>query len=485
MNLGLLTLEIAVIGLALALLLIDLWTPPTFKDRLGYVAAAALLLILALSFNASIVTPSPVAGFHGMFLQDGLALFFKRLFLVSAIFVVLMGVEFRERLPMGVGEFHVVVLLALAGMMFAASANDFVLVFVALEMISISFYILVSFQRSRLASLEAGVKYLILSALAAAVLVFGIALIFAAGNGANFTVLAAGGQKLVNNKVYWLGILLVLAGLGFKIAAFPLQMWAPDVYEGAPTPVTAFLATGSKAAGFVLLLRVLFAAAPALVVHWEKLFIIASAVTILYGNLCAIPQRNLKRLLGYSSIANAGYLLLGVAALNAAGSAAVLYYLAGYVFTLAAAFIVICTVARQSEDIGALAGLNQRSPFLAAALTLAMVSLAGVPPMAGFLGKFLLLKAVIGQVAANPAYLWLALVAIGGVVISLYYYFGVIRAVYWSKEPADLSPITVSLPLKLSLGVCVAAMFFLGVYPEPVFNAATEAVKVLKYLNGA
>jgi NADH-quinone oxidoreductase subunit N len=194
-----------------------------------------------------------------------------------------------------------------------------------------------------------------------------------------------------------------------------------------------------------------------------------SAVTILYGSLCAIPQRNLKRLLGYSSIANAGYLLLGVAALSNAGKAAVLYYLAGYLFTVLAAFIVICVVLRSAEieDLSSLAGLHQRSPMLAGGLTLAMVSLAGVPPLAGFFGKFLLFKSAIEQ---GSAYYWLIVVAIVGVVISLYYYFGVIRAIYWAAEPTNLSPIQVSLPTRLSLAACVIGMLYLGVYPATVLR---------------
>jgi len=215
---------------------------------------------------------------------------------------------------------------------------------------------------------------------------------------------------------------------------------------------------GSKAAGFVLLLRVLFGALPLeLVGRWKLLLMGMSAVTILYGNLCAIPQRNLKRLLGYSSIANAGYLLLGVAAMSAAGKVAILFYLGGYLFTVLAAFTVICVVLRaaEAEDLGALAGLNQRSPLLATTMTLAMVSLAGVPPLAGFFGKFLLFKAAIEQ---GPAYYWLIGVAMIGVVISLYYYFGIIRVIYWSPEPVDRSPLAVSMPLKFSLGTCVAGM---------------------------
>jgi NADH-quinone oxidoreductase subunit N len=481
MNLGLLSLELAVIGLALAVLVMDLWTPPRFKHRLGYVAAAGLLLILAASFTAPVAGGLPAVGCNGMFVQDGLALFFKRIFLAAAFFVVLMMVEFRDRIAAGIGEFYAIVLLALAGMMFAASANDLVMVYVALELMAVSFYVLVSFQRSRPDSLEAGVKYLILSGVSAAVLVFGIALVFGTAGGTNFTALSAAGPRLAQNKVFLLGALLVLLGLAFKIASVPMQMWAPDVYQGAPTPVTAFLAIGSKAAGFALVLRVLFVAVPVLSVHWTKLLAWGAALTILYGNLCAIPQRSLKRLLGYSSIANAGYMLLGVAALNAPGSAAVLYYLAGYAFTLAAAFVVLCLVARESDDIAVLAGLNRRSPLLALSLALAMVSLAGVPPLAGFLGKLLLLKAVLQQAAFNGAYLWLALVAVAGVVISLYYYFGVIRALYWPKDAPDLTPIPVSVPMRISLAICIAAMFYLGIFPQSVLTAATQAVRALKF----
>jgi NADH-quinone oxidoreductase subunit N len=199
--------------------------------------------------------------------------------------------------------------------------------------------------------------------------------------------------------------------------------------------------------------------------------------------LCALPQRNLKRLLGYSSIAHAGYLLLGIAAMNAAGSAAVLYYLAGYLFTVLAVFTVICLVTRQTgtEDITALAGLNQRSPLLALTMTLAMVSLAGVPPLAGFFGKFLLLKAVVEQGAAHPEYYWLVGAAIVGVVISLSYYFGVIRTIYWSQNPTDLSPIAISQPIQVTLYACIGGMVYLGLVPNVVWQWATNAVRMLRW----
>jgi NADH-quinone oxidoreductase subunit N len=360
------------------------------------------------------------------------------------------------------------------------------MLFVSIELITITFYILVSFQRSKIMSLEAGVKYLILGALSSSFMVFGIALVWGTTGELNFTRLAeflARTPEIETSKIFLLGVLMVLVGLGFKIAAFPFQIWAPDVYQGAPTPTTAFLAVGSKAAGFVLLLRVLFTAVPSVTAHWDKLLIVISGITILYGNLGAIPQRNLKRLLGYSSIAHAGYLLLGVAALSASGQSALMYYLAGYVFTVMAAFFVIALVMRHlaTEDISGLAGLNQRSPLLAATLTLAMVSLAGIPPLAGFFGKFLLFKSVIeaAQATGNHGYYCLAFTALAGVIISLYYYFGVIRSIYWSKDVPDVSPIELSSPAKLSIWACIAGIFWIGLFPNTVLNITNEAAKAL------
>lgn len=482
MNYSLTILEMAVVLLGLGVLMADLWTPAEQKAKLGYAAAAALGIVLLLSFTRLADPGVSATAFQGMFVQDTLALYFKRFFLVATIVVLVMAVDFSDRIAAGISEYYALILFALSGMMFAASANDFALLFVAIELITVTFYVLTSFQRARVESLEAGVKYLILGALSSAFLVFGIALVFGTTGSMNFDAIARSASQYSTNKVFLLGLLLVLSGLGFKIAAFPFQIWAPDVYQGSPAPTTAFLAVGSKAAGFVLLLRVLFGAVPEITAHWTKLLIAISAITILYGNLCAIPQRSLKRLMGYSSISNAGYLLLGVAALSGAGQSAVLYYLGGYLFTVLAAFGVIAVVMRnvEGDDIGILAGLNRRSPFLAATLALAMVSLAGIPPLAGFFGKFLLLKAVVEQGAGNHAYYWLVAIAIAGVVISLYYYFGVVRAIYWSKDPADLTPIVVSRPTQLALCGCIAGMFFLGLFANPVVKATTRAVAVLK-----
>ena len=474
------TLEVCVLALGMVLMLADFWLPAERKKFAAYAAIAALAGLLVISFSGYGVCSLGGSAFNGMFVEDGLAVFFKRFFLVAAILVLFLAVEFSDRLAGGVSEYYSLIVFALAGMLFAASANDFTMLFVAIELITITFYVLTSFQRGRLVSLEAGVKYLILGALSSSFMVFGIALVWGTTGKLNFNELAAVEAQFQANRIFLFGVLFILVGLGFKIAAFPFQIWAPDVYQGAPTPTTAFLAVGSKAAGFVLLLRLLFTAVPTITHNWANVLIVISGITILYGNLCALPQRNLKRLLGYSSIAHAGYLLLGIAALSTSGQAALLYYLAGYLFTVVAAFTVICLVTRHldNDDVSAFAGLHRRSPLLATTMTLAMASLAGIPPLAGFFGKFLLLKAVLEQGAVNPGYYCLAFTALAGVVISFYYYFGVIRSIYWGKDPVDVSPIILSGPIKVAIVICIAGIFWLGIFPATALDAANAAAAV-------
>lgn len=479
MNASLMSLELVIVAGGLFFLLLDLWTAPASKRLLGYGAAALVgaVFLYSLTIDAS----TPRYAFLDAYVMDSLALYFKRFFLLAAIVVLIMSVDFADRIRAGIGEFYSLTLFALSGMMFAASANDFTMLFVSIELITVTFYVLNSFLRNQVASLEAGIKYLILGALSSALMVYGIALVFGTTGTMKFGELAAEATPLLQNKVLLIGTLLVICGLAFKIAAFPLHLWAPDVYQGSPAPAAAFLAVGSKAAGFVLLLRFLFGALPhEMLVGWANVLMVISAVTILYGNLCAIPQRSLKRLLGYSSISNGGYMMMGIASISQTGSTAVLYYLSGYLFTVLAAFLVISIVMRhvEGDDISALSGLSRRSPFLALALTLAMVSLAGIPPLAGFFGKFLLVKAVLD---AGPAYYWLVGVAVVGVVISLYYYFGVIRAIYWPSDAKPSAELTLQLPLRLALIGCMVGMLYLGLFPGNIVNMASRATAVLKF----
>ena len=492
MNLSLISLEIGVALLGVLVLLAGLWTPPHRRPMLGFCTALGLTVMLALLVKQG-VSIEPIKDASGGYVRDGLAVFFKALFLLAGILVTLLTMGFANRLRTGGAEVYALNCFALCGMLFAASANSFVMLFVAIELITITFYVLTSLQSHRLRSLEAGIKYLILGAAASAIMVFGIALIYGSAHTLQFTLiadgLAAGDMKQL--LLFQLGALLLLAGLAFKIAAVPFQIWAPDVYQGAPAPVTAFLAIGSKAAGFVLLLRVLYTAfqvqpgGPRLL-EPAALFSVMAAATILFGSLCALRQRNLKRLLGYASIASAGYALLGIVALNERGASALLVYLAGYLFAIIAAFTVISilTPDDEEEDLSILANLHRRSPLMAVTLTLAVASLAGIPPLAGFMGKFLLLRAVIEPAATFP---WLVGVALLGVVASLYYYFGIIREIFWGTGQwwTEKAPETATIKLADSqlvvLVVCVLGMLVLGLYPQPVLELANDAVQVLGF----
>jgi NADH-quinone oxidoreductase subunit N len=419
--------------------------------------------------------------FHGMYRFDAFALYFKRLFLLALAFVLVMAAEFSPRIESGMAEFYALLMFCATGMLLIASVNDFVLLFVALELVTITFYILASYLRRQVTSLEAGTKYLILGALSSGFTVYGIAYIFGTTGTTNFDTLssqlsAISGQSTM---AFTFGMLLVLTGLGFKIASVPFQIWAPDVYQGAPTPVTAFLAVGSKAAGFALLLRVLYAGLLPVSGVWATLLLVLSAATLLYGNLGAIPQRNIKRLLGYSSIGHAGYMLMGIAAVNALGVGAVLFYLGQYAFTNLCAFlaIVAATAATGSDKISSFSGLGKRSPILGLALFLSMMSLAGVPPLSGFFGKFQLFAAVIERARYDWHYYVLAGIGAVAVVISLYFYLGIGRAIYL-QEAEDPTPIPVSPAMRLALYACMLAMIGIGIFQRPLVDAAIKAANV-------
>ncbi len=484
MNTSLMFLEILVALAGLGILVGDLWTPDKHKKKLGYGAAAFLGILFLISFQVQVGNVK--YAFGGMYILDSLAIFFKRVFLLAGGVVMLMAVEFTPKIKRGVSEFYALLLFALAGMMIAASAYDFSLLFVTLELITITFYILASYLRSETASLEAGVKYLILGALSSAVLVFGIALLFGSTSALSFLeiteTLGQSSGSLASNPLAIAGAVLVFAGLAFKLAIFPFQFWAPDVYQGAPSPVTAFLAVGSKAAGMVLVLRVLFQALPSITLNWSAFLATLAIFTILYGNLAAIPQKNLKRMLGYSSIAQAGYLMMGIVAMSSAGASAILFYLVGYAVTVLSAFLTLtlCVNAIGSSEIKSLSGLMDRSPLLASTMILAMVSLAGIPPLVGFFGKFMLIQSVVESAPAGWGCLVVA--AIIGVVASLYYYLGVVRAIIWDKSPnTELEKIQISTPSQALLYAGIFMMIYLGFFQNQVVEAAQNAASVFNF----
>jgi NADH-quinone oxidoreductase subunit N len=464
-------LEIAVLVLGMVVLMFEAFAARVDKRIFAFAAIAGLVIVLIATFFLQPGSSSDhAAGFWSFYTADPLAIFFKRFALLTTILVVVMMIDYapvvrafagKDAQP-ALGEFFAVPIFTCAGLMYIVSAIDFVMIFVAIELVTVSFYVLVGFTKKNPATLEAGVKYLILSAVSTAFFVYGIAWIFGVTGETNLQrITAALTSPGIDKNAALFGAVLVLVALGFKIAAVPFQIWVPDVYQGAPTPVTAYLSVGSKAAGFIVLLRVLrpFMMLP----NMERLLVLLALLTVVYGNLAALPQNNLKRLLGYSSIAHSGYLLIGVACF--AGQA-VTFYLVAYLLMTLLGFAVLIVVARQTgEQISDFDGLAKRAPFLAFAMLIAMVSLAGVPFTAGFFGKFFIFAAAVHQRQ-------IALVAVGVIAVAcgFYYYLKVVRAMYW-QPAASTESIPISGWSRLMMSGLIVAIIWLGIYPQPILNA--------------
>jgi NADH-quinone oxidoreductase subunit N len=477
-------LEAFTVFLGLLLLLVEAFGPSHTKKPVAYAAIAGLLAVLVLDFIAVGPSAKPDAGWASWpiwnFYQfDSFARFYKGFALVTTILVLLMAVDFRSVLSRftdhpgsenGTGEYYALPVFACAGMMWMASAKDLAGAFVALELVTITFYILVAYMRRNVGSLEAGVKYLILGALSTGFLVYGIAWIYGATGTMNLATLPEKIAHIQNTTPLLFGIALVLVALGFKVGAVPMQVWIPDVYQGAPTPTTAFLSVGSKAAGFALLIRFItpFIAEGSPVRGSVLLLLtVLAAATLLFGNLAAIGQNNFKRLLAYSSVAHAGFLLLALAAGQAASITTVSFYLATYLVMTLASFFILAQVRVQadSDEISALNGLGQTNPGLALSLTVIMASLAGVPPTLGFFGKF-----KVFEVAVHAGLWWPISIAIIGATCGFYYYVKVVRAM-WLNAPADGAKAIV-LPgiSRACVALFVIAILVLGIYPQPIFN---------------
>ncbi|MDQ2918259.1 MAG: NADH-quinone oxidoreductase subunit N [Verrucomicrobiota bacterium] len=464
-------LEIGVGLLGFVILMFDAFAERIDKRNLAFASILGLVAVLVASFFLSPSPPMSATGFWSFYTGDPLAIFFKRFALVTTILVLIMMIDYAPivRLTIhgvteqaGLGEFFALPLFTCAGLMWMASAIDFIMIFVSLELVTMSFYVLVAFTRRNPLALEAGVKYLILSALSTGFLVYGITWIFGVTGETNLARIAAAiGNGNLEQTPLLFGMALVLVALGFKIAAVPFQIWVPDVYQGAPTPVTAYLSVGSKAAGFVVLLRVL---APFFMLpQIQRLLVVVAVLTLLYGNLAALPQTNLKRLLAYSSIAHAGYLLIGVVCLS---GEAVGFYLVSYLLMTTLSFAVLIVVAQRTGDrIEDFNGLSTRSPFLALAMLIAMASLAGIPFTAGFLGKFFIFDAAIRQHQTT-----LVVVGVLTVTCGFYYYLKVVRAMYWEGAPST-EPIPQTSLSRITMIALITGIFVLGVYPQPILNA--------------
>jgi NADH-quinone oxidoreductase subunit N len=473
--------------LALALLVLEMLLPKRHHDLIPCTAIAgqvAALVALAVGFGAM---PDGEA-FGGLLAQGKTSHLMRGFFLLTGALVNVLGIVALRRQRMPRTEFFHITLVVTAALMLLAQSNHFVMLFVALETVTVGFYILVSYTRTNPLSLEAGLKYLVTGALSSGLLLFGIALLYGAvgavpGEGGRLHTgfeFATLNQFLLANPddlLARIGVVLVLSGVAFKVGAFPFQIWVPDVYQGAPTPVTAFLAVGSKAAGFAVLLTLVVVFGPCGGLVPTVLGLMAAA-TILFGNLAALGQRNLKRLLGLSGVAHAGYLLVAAAALahgEFLGAGAVVFYLFAYLLASFAVFGVMTHLAGPDDADQTLnhhVGLAKRDPFLAFVLAVGLGSLAGIPPLAGFMGKLLVLVA-----AARAGLWWLIAVVAVGVVLSIYYYFGWLRAAFFEEPPAadnphqPPAPTPVGLVAGVALALLTAATLVLGFY-QGTFGAA-------------
>jgi NADH-quinone oxidoreductase subunit N len=482
-------LEALTVTLGLVLLMAEAFVPSKEKGWVGLAAAAGLAVILALTFIAIGPEAKPDAGWAKWplwrFMEfDALARFYKIFALLTTLLVVIMAVDFRKLLARftgqpeseaGTGEYYALPVFACAGMMWLASVRDLAVAFVALELITVTFYILVAYLRRNVGSLEAGVKYLILGALSTGFLVYGIAWVYGTTGSMRLddigTLLAGGHAAEVQLTPLLFGIALVLVGIGFKVGAVPMQVWIPDVYQGAPMPTTAFLSVGSKAAGFIFLIRFLepflgndLTRQPVL-----TLLLILAAATLLFGNLAAIPQTNFKRLLAYSSIAHAGFLLLALAAWKPSvadfGSAKVVsFYLATYLLMTLGVFFVLAQVRiqRDGELIVNFNGLGKTNPQLALAMTVLLASLAGVPLTVGFFGKFF-----VFALAVEARLWWGVGIAIVAAAAGFFYYFKVIRAIWWA-EPIHPAPLVLPPLSKFCIAGLTLAVLILGFWPQPI-----------------
>ncbi len=479
-------LEAIVVVIGLILLIAEAFIPSKNKAWIGLSAAAGLTFVLILTFFA--VGPDgknaswPLWNFYQF---DTLARFFKIFALVSTILVLLMAVDFRSLLARftedrgseeSTGEYYPLLIFACAGMMWLASANNLAGAFVAVELVTITFYILVAYMRRNLGSLEAGVKYLILGALSTGFLVYGIAWVFGSTGTMVLTEISDFTFEISNPIPLLFGIALVLVGICFKIGAVPMQGWIPDVYQGAPTPTTAFLSVGSKAAGFIFLIRFLepfMADGSPVRGQVITLLVILAGATLLLGNLAAIPQTNFKRLLAYSSIAHAGFLLMAIAAWRPASESAlgssqiVAFYLATYLVMTLGVFFVVAQVRiqRDGEEISDFNGLAKTNPQLAFGLTILLAALAGVPLTAGFIGKFLVFSLAVD--AGQWALVGLAFI---GVAAGFYYYFKLIRAMWWIEPAPGAAPIVLPTFSRIAVVSLVALSLILGIFFQPILS---------------
>jgi NADH-quinone oxidoreductase subunit N len=473
--------EVLILALGLLVITIEPFWKEQRRRNLGWLTAAGLAIVMIVSLLYG-RPGDPMSTFGTTIRFDWLGFFFKMLFLLGAGITALMLMDHEQAGRRG--EAYLLMLASTIGMCLMASAGDLVMLYLAIESTSIPLYVLSGFMVNDDRSTEAGFKYLLYGATTSAIMLYGFSLLFGFSGTTDLYALAAGLQSSGLPLAAILGvILMIIVGIGFKVSMVPLHFWAPDVYEGAPTPIAGFLSTASKAAGFAVLARLFIVAFPdalaATAINWTAILAVLSAVTMTVGNLLALPQRNLKRLLAYSSIAHAGYAMIGIVAATQLGIQSVAFYMLAYIVTNLAAFGVVMALGRitGSDDLEAYRGLSRRSPALALCMLAAFLSLAGMPPFAGFVGKVVVFAA---GVQAN--YVWLVVVGILNSVIGVYYYLNVMKYVYLFRmegNDEDEHPIALPRPYALALVLLSIAIIVVGTVFAPWFSQADLAAATL------
>ncbi len=454
------------------------------------IGIASLSLGLQWWFSGS----AAITGFYGTVRIDGFALIFKAIFLIAAALAIAISTRYLDIEGEQHGEYYALVLFATVGMMFLACGYDLIVLYVSLELMALTFYVLVAFTKREKRTNEAAMKYFLLGAFSSGVLLYGMSLIYGIGGSTNLGEIAQRIAEVANaagqtgeitdgvaklRPMLLLGMIALAAGLFFKIAAVPFHMWAPDAYEGAPTPVTAFLSTGSKAASFALYARIFIEALPAIRADWAPLLGLVAAITIMVGNWAAVTQENSKRLLAYSSISNAGYLLLGLVAANIYGYIGLTIYLLVYTLMNMGAFGIVISLRRRGiigDNVDDMAGLAQKAPFAAAMMAIFMLSLGGLPMTGGFIGKWFLLYGLFerGETDGKNWYYWLAGWAAINIVVSFYYYVRFIKVMYLGDRVADDKPLSLSPALQTALVFSVVGIIIIGIFPQPFINIAQK-----------
>ncbi|MEW6375165.1 MAG: NADH-quinone oxidoreductase subunit N [Thermodesulfobacteriota bacterium] len=466
--------EIIITAFGFLVLLLDVFS--SREGRKGYLGVLSLIGIVLAFFYTLPLMGSVRSGFEGMFLSDGYSLFFKIVFMIIAFLTILISMGYTQREEIEFGEYYALILFSTLGMMLMASGSHLITIFLGLETMSISIYVLAGLMREDKRSVESALKYFLLGAFATGFLLYGIALIYGATGSLHLKDVAdyIASKNLLRSPMLLMSLVFLTIGFGFKIASVPFHMWTPDVYEGAPTSITAFMATGVKAAAFSALVRVFFSALPGFRPDWTSIMWLISVATMTVGNIVAISQSNIKRMLAYSSIAHAGYILVAFVAGNDLGISGILFYLMAYTFMNIGAFTCVILLGKKGEEntlINDYAGIGFKYPLIAASMTIFLLSMAGIPPLGGFMAKFYVFSA-----AVKEKFYWLAILGVLNSAVSVYYYLRVTVVMYFRESEREITGLQFSPTSVIALILAVIGTLYLGIFPANVLSFAQRSI---------